>query len=170
MASGDTLAVFEALGGIPPTSNPATVDEITATTGIRLVLDFADSGANESMIWQAIMPEHYGGGGLTVEVWGAMDTANTTDDVKLDGFLERVEAGVDLGGANDFAAEQAVTQTANDTQDALFLSTITFTNGAQMDSVVAGDAFRFKLERDQADGGDTAAGDFQLLAIHVKET
>lgn len=169
MASGDTLLKFEALGGIPPASNAATIDEITATTGIRLVLDF-DQAVDETILWQDIMPAHYGGGGLTIEIWGAMDTANTTDSVVLDAALERVEAGVDLGGANDFAAVNSVTQVANDTQDALFKSTITFTNGADMDSVVADDAFRFKLTRDANNASDTAAGDFQLLAIHVKET
>ncbi len=170
MASGDTLIIFEAFGNIPPASDAATIDQITANLGLRMVLDFVDVTINEQAIWQGVMPEHYDGSGITVEIWGAMDLANTTDDVRLDAAFERIEAGIDLGGSNAFAAFQPVTQTVNDTQDALFLSTITFTNGAQMDSVVAGDAFRFMIERDVIDAADTAAGDFQLLAVHIKET
>jgi len=48
--------------------------------------------------------------------------------------------------------------------------TIAFTNGAQMDSLAAGESFRLRIYRDANNGDDDMAGDAQLLRIEIQET
>ncbi len=45
---------------------------------------------------------------------------------------------------------------------------VTFTDGADMDSVAVGEGFRMKVTRDAA--SDTAAGDAELRFVEIKET
>ena len=49
---------------------------------------------------------------------------------------------------------------------------IAFTDGAQMDSLSAGEAFRLKLRRDAdgTSGTDDVTTDAELLLVEVKET
>ena len=87
---------------------------------------------------------------------------------KIDGCQEVadsiVAAGSDFAAVNSSGAV-AVPGTAN----LLFDVPVTFTNGADMDSVIAGDVFRIAVIRDVGITGD-AAGDLQLLAVEVRET
>ena len=117
------------------------------------------------------MPRNYGGGGVTLTLWYAMASANTTDVVIWDAAFERIADGDAMGaGGSDFAAVNSVSDTADDDADDIDPATITFTNGADMDSVVAGDPFRLKITRDADNGSDTAVGDAQLLYVEIKET
>ncbi len=165
MASGDTLLTFMPFGYEPPASNPATPDERNA----HPTLDFADATNNEAAIWTLILPLHYAGGGLTVTVMWSASTA-TTGKVKWDGFIERIADVVFDIDADGFAVEMSVTATAANVSGEAAYDDITFTDGAQMDSLAAGELFRFKLERDQADAADTMSGDAELLSITIKET
>jgi hypothetical protein len=45
---------------------------------------------------------------------------------------------------------------------------VTFTDGADMDSVAVGEGFRMKITRDAA--SDTATGDAELRFVEIKET
>ena len=47
---------------------------------------------------------------------------------------------------------------------------ITFTDGADMDSLAANEAFRLKIRRDADDANDDMAGDAELVRVIVKET
>ena len=49
---------------------------------------------------------------------------------------------------------------------------ITFTNGAQMDSLAVGEPYRLKVRRDAdgTSGTDDVATDAQIIAIEIKET
>ena len=80
MASGDTLIVWTALNGEPTASAFAQFDE----RNMHPVLDFGDS-SNESIMFTGVMPQHYGGGGVTVYIHYAMSTA-TSGDVDWDGY------------------------------------------------------------------------------------
>ena len=97
--------------------------------------------------------------------------ANTTDEVIWNAAFERIADGGAMGsGGSDFAAVNAVTDTVDDDADDANLAAITFTDGADMDSVVAGDPFRLQIIRDADNGSDTAAGDANLLYVEIKET
>ena len=50
------------------------------------------------------------------------------------------------------------------------MASIAFADGAEMDSVAAGNAFRVQITRDANNAADTATGDAELVAVHIKET
>lgn len=164
MASGDTLAVFTAHDNEAPASAFATLD----TRNAHWVLDF-DAATDESGVFVGVLPANYAGGGLTVTlIWAA--TSATSGDCRWDAQIERLEdEGTDMD-ADSFAAVQSVTATAPATSGALQYSDVTFTTGAQMDSLAAGEAFRLKVTRDANNAADTMTGDAELRSVRVKET
>lgn len=163
MASGDTLLVFTPLHNEPPTSNPATLD----LRNNHPVLDF-DATTNESAVFSAVMPRSYAGGGLTVSIHYAMSSA-ISGDIDWDVAFERIgddELDID---SDSFAAVNSVdSTTVLGTSGKVDIVNIAFTDGADMDSVAVGEAFRLKVTRDAAN--DSAAGDAELVAVEVKET
>jgi hypothetical protein len=163
MASGDTLLIFDAAHGQPTASAYATPD----TRNQHAVLDFDDTTA-ESAVFAAIMPRHYGGGGVTCYIHYAMTSA-TSGDIDWDIAWERIgEAVLDID-ADSFATVQSVdATTVPGTSGNVDIVSIAFTDGAQMDSVAVGEAFRLKVTRDAPN--DTATGDAELLRVEVKET
>lgn len=163
MASGDTLLIFTPLHNEPPSSNPATLD----TRNQHPVLDF-DPTTNEDGVFSGVMPRNYGGGGVTVYLHYAMSSA-TSGDIDWDAAFERIgdqQQDIDSDG---FAAANSVDNTTvPGTSGNVDVVSIAFTDGAQMDSVAIGEAFRLKITRDAV--SDTAAGDAELLAVEIKET
>lgn len=163
MASGDTLLVFTAMNNVPPSSNHATIDERNG----HLVLDF-DATTNEDAIFEGVMPRHYGGGGVTVYIHYAMSSA-TSGDIDWDVAWERIgdqQQDIDSDG---FAAANSVDNTTvPGTSGNVDIVNVTFTDGADMDSVAVGEGFRLKVTRDAA--SDTASGDAELLRVEIKET
>lgn len=161
MASGNTLLIFTPLGNEPPTSNFATPD----TRNAHPVLDFDDS-TSESAVFSAVMPRNYSGGGLTVYIH--YSAIATSGDVDWDVSFERIgdqQQDVDSDG---FAAVNSVDgTTVPGTSGLVDIVNVTFTDGADMDSVAAGESFRLKIARDIA---DTAVGDIELHKIEIKET
>lgn len=164
MASGDTLLIFTPQCNEPPASAPATMD----TRNNHPVLDF-DDAANESAIFSGVMPQHYAGTtGVTVLLHYAMTTA-ITGDIDWDVAFERIgDAGQDID-SDGFAAVNSVDNTTVlGTSGQLDVISVTFTDGVDMDSVVAGDGFRIKVTRDAV--SDTAAGDAELRFVEIQET
>lgn len=163
MASGDTLCVFTPLNNEPPSSNYATLD----TRNLHPVLDF-DATTNEDAVFSAVMPRHYGGGGITVYIHYAMSTA-TSGDIDWDVAFERIgDQQLDID-ADSFAAVNSVDNTTvPGTSGNVDIVNVTFTDGADMDSVAVGEGFRLKITRDATN--DTATGDAELVTIELKET
>lgn len=164
MASGNTLLVFVPATNEPPTSNYATRDN----RNVHPVLDF-DPTTNESAVFTAIMPQHYAGTtGITVYYHYSMSTAEA-DTVDIDGAFERIgDQQLDVDG-DSFAAVQSVDNvTVPGTTGLVDVASCAFTHGAQIDNVVAGELFRFKVTRDAAN--DDAAGDMELHAVELRET
>ncbi len=169
MASGNTLVVFTVLQNEPPASNFATLD----TRNSIPVLDFDDS-TNETAEFGAVMPRHYGSGGsptgITVTLgWMATDVVVTPHDVDWDVGFKSVSDDADDLDTKAYAAVQS----ADNEQEAsasgeVKYSTIAFTDGAQMDSVAAGEYFRMKVTRDAV--SDTLTDDAELLFVEIKET
>lgn len=164
MASGNTLLTIPVPANEPPGSNYATLD----TRNGHPVLDF-DAATSESAIFTCVLPRTYAGGGLTVYVhWAA--TSATSGDVVWNVAVERIGEGQQDLDADGFATAQAVTATAPATSGNVDIAAVTFTAGAQMDSLAVGEAFRLKVTRNAADAGDTMTGDAELVGIEVKET
>ena len=165
MASGDTLLIFTALNNEPPATSYATLDFRNA----HPVLDF-DADADESAVFTSVMPQHYSGAtGVTVYLhWSA--TSATSGDTIWDVSFERIGEGQLDVDSDSFAAAQSATATAPGTCGYVDIQAIAFTDGAQMDSVAAGELFRIKVTRDANNESDDMAGDAELSAVEVRET
>lgn len=163
MASGDTLLIFSPHDDEPPAGNFATIDLRNG----HPVLDFDDT-VNESAVFSGVMPRNYGGGGLTVYLHFSMTSA-TSGDVDWDVAFERIGDRQQDLDADGFAAVNAVNNTTvPGTSGLVDIANVTFTDGADMDSIAVGEKFRIKVTRDAA--SDTAAGDAELAAVEIKET
>jgi hypothetical protein len=164
MASGDTLLALSALAAEMPSASYATF----AKRGGRPCWQF-DAAADESLNFTGVMPRNYAGGGITVTlVWAAASATSGT--CRWSVAIERCTSqDLDSGGA---ATAQTAGGAANGTSGIPTYTDIAFTNGAQMDSVVAGDMFRITVMRDAdgTSGTDDMTGDAELYAIEIRET
>lgn len=162
MSSGDTLLIFTPNNNEPPASNYATLD----TRNEHLVLDFDDT-TDESTVFSMVMPQLYAAGGVVVYIHYSMTTA-TSGDVDWDAAFERVGDQQQDVDSDSFAAVQSVDNTTvPGTSGLVDIVSIAFTDGAQMDSIGAGEKFRLKVTRDAA--SDTATGDAELHAVEIRE-
>ena len=161
MATGDTL-FFTPLANQPPSTLFATLD----TRNLHPILAF-DAATAWDAVFGGVLAGNYAGGGLTVTIhWTAASA--TSGDVKWNAAIERMDTGTDLD-ADSFASVQTTTTTTSATSGAIVTTSITFTNGAQMDSLAAGEAFRLKITRDAAAGGDTMTGNAEIHRVVVRE-
>ena len=166
MASGDSLCYVNALMNEPPASSYATFD---TRNGVP-VLDFDDT-TDESAEFGLLMPRAYAGGGITVTV-GWMATTATTGTISLDVAFKSVSDDADDLDTKAYAAANNANPTTASASGEVDYATITFTDGADMDSVAAGEYFRMKVLRD-ADGTtstDNLSGDMELIFVEIKET
>jgi hypothetical protein len=165
MASGDTLMAFMPENKQGPGAGSAPFD----VRNDILVLAF-DGGTSEAAIFRGILPKHYAGGGLTLEIWWM--TIAVTGDVVWGGSISRAQAGGADQDAYTFATEQlSAAATADATAGKKVKSTITFSSGANMDGLQAGEPFFLRVQRKTADAGDTmSANDAQLVEMHLAET
>lgn len=164
MASGQTLLVFNARSGVPPTSAFATLDARNNHT----VLDF-DAAVDESITFETLLPRNYAGGGITALLVWAASTA-TSGNVRWLGAFERHQDETTDLDSDSFATAQGVTAAAPTTNGAPQYSEIAFTNGAQIDSLAVGESLRFKVTREATNGVDTMVGDAELLRVELRET
>lgn len=164
MASGNTLEVFAVMDNVAPAAAFASID----TRNGHPVLDF-DAATDESAIFPSILPRHYGGGGVTARlIWGA--TSATSGNVVWNVAIERIaDAGQDID-SDGFASAQAATVAAPATSGVQKYTDIAFTSGAQMDSLVAGEAYRLKVTRLGTNGSDTMTGDAELWGVELRES
>jgi hypothetical protein len=141
-----------------PSTNYATPD----TRNGHPTLDF-DSSTAESAVFTGILPNDYAGAGITVSLWWTATTA-TSGDVMWQASLEAM-AGQDIDSDGFATAQAFAASTANGTSGILTKVSLNISNGANMDSIAAGTAFRLKITRDATNGSDTMSGDAELLRV-----
>lgn len=166
MASGNTLLIFHPYNNEPPSANYATLD----TRNQHVVLDF-DQATDESAVFSAVMPRAYSGGGLTVYIhWSASGV--TANNVVWEASFERIGDGQQDVDSDGFAAANYVQDAAPGTDGFVTIAAITFTDGADMDSVAVGEGFRLKISRDanSTNATDDMAADAELHWVEIKET
>ena len=110
----------------------------------------------------------YAGGGLTFTVAWRADTA-TSGDVRLGLAIRRLDTGEDYDVAHTFVFN-SVDSTAPDAAGKTQYATITFTDGADMDSVVDGEVFILRFIREGTHVNDDMTGALQVLAILGEES
>lgn len=171
MASGNTLCIFTARDGVPSATSGAShailAGAATPAEGIPY-LSF-DSAADESADFVGVLPRHYGSGGLTLTLYWA--STQTTNAVVWNAAFRRIADDAEdintTAHSYDFNAVTATTASAAGEVD---YATITFTDGADMDSLAVGELFNLRITRDADNGSDNMTGDAYLIAIEIKET
>ncbi len=173
MATGDTLLILTPLDNSPPATIYATLDMMVGTSApveSIPVLDFDDT-TQEYADFYGVMPSHYDGGGITMTLmFSAAEAAS--DVVEWQAAFRRVaDDAEDLDTTAHTYLFNAVVATAPSVVGEVAYDNITFTNGADMDNVVAGDYFILRVSRDPSpSSGTDVTGDASLHAVHVKET
>lgn len=164
MSSGDTLTILTPGSNEWPASSFA-VAGYSAKYGYYLEYDATNS---LEVIFSGVMPANYADGGLTLDIYYLMD-AGTTLNIVAGAALQRMQSGDDLSSAVSWA-ENTVTDTIPAAVETIGIATITFTDGADMASVGAGDPYRLRLRRLGADVSDTATGKMRIISAILKET
>lgn len=165
-AQSKPFMVWTALGNQPPASAYATF----ATRNSHPVLDF-DGATDEEAVFGGVLSPDYQGGGLTCETFWAFTSA-TSGSLRVQAGIERIDASSLDIDSDSFASFQSAGGTAPSTNGQVIKVTITFTSGAQMDSLAAGEAFRLKIRRDAdgTSGTDDITTDAELLRVVLRET
>lgn len=162
MASGDTIAMFEARQAIPPSSNYAT----PSTRNGHPTLLFDDT-TSETTYFRGVVPRNYAGGNVVVYVHHSAVSATSGTGGWLIAF-ERIGDGSQDIDSDGFASDQTITAvTVPGTSGNVDILSVSVTAGAATDSIAAGELFRLKVARDTAN--DTATGDLELHAVELKE-
>lgn len=176
MASGDPLLQFRALDNEPPAANFATRSSLLAASAdtdesLIPVLLF-DPDANEHAEFSGVLPDNYDGGGLTITLFWTVDVG--TGNVKWDATFKSFTTDVDNIITTAFGAApsgNSVTAAAPSSNHDVINDDLTVTDGADMDSLAAGEYFRLRITRDAVDAADTVnSDDAELIAIYITET
>jgi hypothetical protein len=175
MASGQTLRTFYPRSASYPDADAASLDWIlTASTDepdhLVPVLDFDPGATQEYAYWEDSMPSEYDGGGITLTFVWSSDA--TSGNVIWSAAFKSLSDDADDLDTKAFAAENdsAADATASAAGEVAY-TTITFTDGADMDSVAANEMFHLEVHRSSADASDTMnSNDAELHMIIMTET
>lgn len=166
-ATSKPFAVFTASSNQPPSAAYATPD----TRNSRPVLDF-DGATDEEAVFASVLPVSYASGGLTIELWVSFTTA-TSGNAHWQAAIERIDvSSLDTDADSFVAFNESDVVAAPGTSGQVIKFMVTFTDGADMDSLAAGEAYRLKIRRD-ADGSggtDDITTDAELQFVVVRET
>jgi hypothetical protein len=178
-STGETFAANDSGGPDEGTLTATPVDAFASldTLNHAPVLDF-DATVNEVAMFQGVLPQNYDGGGLTLTL--GVITTTITGDMSFYAFIKSIgdstenlgTAGTDPSTLKVFAEPQK-----NEAIDApstvgfVRYFTITFSNGAQMDSLAAGELFYLMIMRNAQDTtNDDMAADASIVFAELRET
>ena len=137
--ASDTLHVFKPSDNEPPAASYATLD----TRNSHPVLDF-DADADEIAVFSGILNRGYGGSGFTINIHYAMTSAEAAEVIWCVAW-ERIGDGQQDLDADGFAAANcSAATTVPGTTGLVDILGITFTDGADSDSVAVGEGFRLQ--------------------------
>ncbi len=172
MASGNTLLWFTPMSACGPASTAAQQDIIsgTSTPAEAIPVMAFDTSTVEYADFRGKMPQHYAGGGITVVVCSSAGTA--TGGVVFEiAFRSFEDDTVDLDTtAKTYDYNTLVISTLASAIGEVTYDNLTFTDGADMDSVGAGDEFLMRVRRATGNASDTASTDAYIHGIEIRET
>jgi len=172
MASGDTLLTLTASNGISPAATAAAfgVRAGGSTPAESVPVISFDAATDEFIDFYGIMPQSYAGTtGLTLKLFWSAASATSNDCIWSAAFRSMEDDAEDIDTSHSYAFN-SVTDTAPSASGEVTVSSITFTDGADADSVGAGDQFILRVSRDADNGSDTMAGDAELWSVEIRET
>lgn len=173
MASGNVLDRLSPQSWSPTNTVPAqTTTILGASTPAEVipVLAFDTSTVEYADFHNLVMPPHYGGGGVTLTIFSSCGT--TTGGIAWEVAFRRIaDDAEDLDTtAQTYDYNTLAIATLPSAVGEITVDTLTFTNGADMDSVVAGDLYTLRIRRATGNATDTATTDAFLHAIVISET
>lgn len=169
MASGSLVGIVQSVGY--PTTVPATPTQRVggSTPAEALDLHAFDAAAIEYLDFKCLL-FGYAGGGLTVTLpW--MSATATTGVTRWGVAIRRFQDDAeDIDAAHTYDFNDVDDTTASATGE-LSYPTVTFTDGADMDSWAVGEVAIVRVRRNASHANDTMAGDAQLWEAPIcKET
>lgn len=166
MASGDTIAIANWHSAAFPGSGQASIQRRNG----HMLIGFNDNG-DDKVDFEFIMPQHYAGTtGVTVYIYWISGTGGVNGDVIWDISFERHEDDAFDLDSDGFAAANSVTDAAASVVGEISVASVAFTDGADMDSVAAGESFRMRVSRDADNASDTHTGGAQIVRVEIRET
>ena len=173
MASGNSLYHWTAWAGKPGDVDFATLDTILTTSAdepdeIVHVMDFDPGATEEYLYYNGFMADAYAGGGVKLTILWTSEA--TSGDViwsaAFKGLSDSSNVVTQTFAAENDSAALTTDATARDINE----STITFTNGADMASVLKNEKFVIEFHRSSADANDTMnSNDAELQDIYMTE-
>ncbi len=133
-------------------------------------LDF-DAAIIEYADFKIALPPNYGGGGLTLKLPYTMSSSNTGNvvwEAAIRGVPDASEE-IDSDSIQTYDYNQVI-DAVEPTIGRVGYATITFTDGADMDYLAAGEMGMLRVRRNATHASDTAAGDAELQMIIAYET
>lgn len=171
MSSGDTLVCWRALDAELPIDDFPVFDTLLAVaTGaadpVWPFLNF-DDAVNSKAYFGSVMPAHYAGGGVNVEVvW--MSPATSGNCLWIVSF-KRMQDGVQRLDNLFFGNETFAAFTTDAVAHVIDYSTLAVADGAALNLIEAGEYFWMELFRDGDGGLDTLTNEARLLSIIISE-
>ena len=162
MAANDHVLLIDS--AIPPTTLGATPDSILSGSSpaeVFRVWDF-DPTTVEYMDFHGMLAKSYDDGGVTVRIpWSASTAVGTGSTIWGAAFRAIPDDAEDLDGSHTYVYNDASADLAPSAKGEVAYVEIPFTDGADMDSLAAGERFVLRIRRNTA-GGDDMSGDAEL--------
>lgn len=134
----------------------------------RTMISFGNAAANIA-IWSAVSPENFvanAAGNISLHLTYFMSTG-TTGNVVLVANVEAPAYTTEAANANLFASGQVLTANVAATNSAFVRKIIM---DVPADGLQTSSYFRIRIRREGAATFDTAPGDFNLLAVEMKDS
>jgi hypothetical protein len=171
MASGNIVGIIGDI--VQPAATYATFDtRAGGSTPAEAVPVYDFDDTTEEYVDVYCRLEGYAGGGLTIS-WDWSATSATTGDVRWGAAIRRVaDDAEDIDSAQTYDFNEATDTTASASGERSRV-TITFTDGADMDSLADGESFILRVRREPGDAADGMTGDAEAWlswTLVIKET
>lgn len=170
MASGQVVGIINNI--MPPATSGAqpTVRAGGSTPAENVPLWAFDASSIEYLDYYCTL-KNYASGGLTVELKWAAASATTGSVVWGAAVRRAADDAEDLDTSHTYDFNNASAAAAPSASGELSYDNVTFTDGADMDSLANNEAFVLRVRRDPTNGSDDMAGDAQLWpSIVIRET
>lgn len=167
MATTEALFTWDMLSNMYLGANPATPDQ-DGDVHVRAFVN----GTDQFLEVHGVMPVHYAGTtGVTLTFYSMTPSGGATSgNFAWEAAFASITTGVDAPATKTFAAVNTTGAVAtNGTARVETISTITFTDGADMDSVVAGESFKLRINRDTGIASNHS-GIRHIWLVQLKET
>ena len=169
MASGNVVGLIYDV--VPPATSYATPDTRAGGSSpaeAEPVWDFDDSSI-EYLDFLCYLSPAYSGGGLTIVLPWKATSATSGAVVWCAAIRANPDDAEDIDAAHTYDYN-TVTDTCASASGETSYPAITFTSGADMDNLAAGETFILRIKRDATNGSDTMTGDAELMTPIIKET